>query len=147
VALGLIPIVAEWAAGIADTVARAAGSSLADVMGRLNGQLALAGLLSLGQGALLTSMLWAAAMALIVERRFVPAAGWLTAAGVFSAMGVIHAWQLTPAGVEGRIGWWAAPEFALSYFAGALFLICCSWWARYTGPLAVESAAVSGEDR
>ena len=59
VVLGLIPIVAQWAAGIADVVARAAGSSLAGVMTNLNGELALAGLLSLGQGALLTSMLWA----------------------------------------------------------------------------------------
>jgi AGZA family xanthine/uracil permease-like MFS transporter len=132
VALGLIPIVAEWAAGIADVVARAAGSSLAGVMGKLNGELALAGLLSLGQGALLTSMLWAAAMALIVDRKFVRAAGWIAAAAALSAVGVIHAWQLTPVGVEGRIGWWAAPEFALSYLAGALFLLICAWWANRT---------------
>ncbi len=133
VALGLIPIVAEWAAGIAGVVARAAGSSLADVMGKLNGELALAGVFSLGQGALLTSMLWAAAMALIVDRKFVHAAGWLAAASGLSAIGVIHAWQLTPAGVEGRIGWLAAPEFALSYAAGAVFLLICAWWARRIG--------------
>jgi AGZA family xanthine/uracil permease-like MFS transporter len=134
VALGLIPIVAEWAAGLADTVARAAGSSLAGIMDRVNGELALAGLLSLGQGALLTSMLWAAAMALIVERRFVRAAGWVSAAATFSAVGVIHAWRLTPSGVEGRIGWWAAPEFALSYLAGAVFLLLCAWWSRAAPP-------------
>jgi adenine/guanine/hypoxanthine permease len=133
VALGLIPIVAEWAAGIAGVVARAAGSSLAGVMDKLNGELALGGLLSLGQGALLTSMLWAAAMALIVDRKFVRAAAWLTAASALSAIGVIHAWRLTPAGVEGRIGWWAAPEFALSYAAGAVFLLICAWWARRVG--------------
>jgi len=133
VALGLIPIVAEWAAGIADVVARAAGSSLAGVMGKLNGELALAGLLSLGQGALLTSMLWAAAMALMVDRKFVRASGWMAAAAALAAIGVIHAWRLTQAGVEGRIGWWAAPDFALSYLAGAVFLLLCAWWARRTG--------------
>jgi len=134
VALGLIPIVAEWAAGLADTVARAAGSSLAGIMDRVSGELALGGLLSLGQGALLTSMLWAAAMALIVERRFARAAGWVSAAAAFSAVGVIHAWRLTPSGIEGRIGWWAAPEFALSYLAGACFLLLCAWWSRFAPP-------------
>jgi adenine/guanine/hypoxanthine permease len=145
VALGLIPIVAEWAAGIADTVARAAGSSLAGVMGNLNGQLALAGLLSLGQGALLTSMLWAAAMALVVEREFLRAAAWTAAAAGFSAVGVIHAWQLTPSGVEGRIAWWAAPQFALSYAAGAVFLLACGWWTRRKGFDTVSEVVASDQ--
>lgn len=129
VALGLIPIVAQWAAGIVDAVARAANSSLASIIDRLSGELALRGLLSLGQGALLTSMLWAAAMALAIERRFVHAAGWMAAAGTLSAVGIIHAWSLGPTGLEGRIGWWAAPEFALSYLAGAVFLLACAWWS------------------
>jgi adenine/guanine/hypoxanthine permease len=146
VALGLIPIVAEWAAGIADTVARVSGSSLAGIMGMLHGQLALAGLLSLGQGALLTSMLWAAMMALAVERRFVRAAGWAAAAAALSAVGVIHAWRLTPAGIEGRIGWWSAPEFALSYLAGAMFLLICAGWAARSGaPTRFGGASASDE--
>ncbi|HEY3627648.1 MAG TPA: hypothetical protein VGL00_15260 [Terracidiphilus sp.] len=141
VVLGLIPIVAQWAAGIADTVARAAGGSLASVMGNLNGQLALAGLLSLGQGALLTSMLWAAVMALVIERRFVHAAAWMGAASALSAIGVIHAWKLTAAGIEGRIGVWCAPEFALSYLAGAVFLLLCGWWTSRRG--SARSVAVT----
>jgi AGZA family xanthine/uracil permease-like MFS transporter len=104
------------------------------VLNNLDGNLALAGLLSLGQGALLTSMLWAAAMALIIERRFLRASVWLAAAAVLSAAGVIHAWRLTPAGIEGRIGWWVAPQFALSYAAGAIFLVLCAWWARHFDP-------------
>ena len=133
VVLGLIPIVAQWAASIADSVVRAAGGSLAGVMGRLDGQLALSGLLSLGQGALLTSMLWAAVMALVIERRFVRAAAWMLAAAAFSAAGVIHAWKLGDAGIEGRIGLWAAPPFALSYCAGAVFLLLCSWGVSRAG--------------
>jgi AGZA family xanthine/uracil permease-like MFS transporter len=134
VVLGLIPIVAQWAAGIADTVARKAGSSLAEVLPRMGTELALGGLLALGQGALLTSMLWAAALALMVDRRFVQAAGWLAAAAILSAFGVIHAYALTAAGIEGRIGWWAAPEFALSYAAGALFLLLCARYERREPP-------------
>jgi AGZA family xanthine/uracil permease-like MFS transporter len=87
-------------------------------------------LLALGQGGLLTSMLWAATLALVIDRRFVPAAGWLGAAAIFAAFGVIHAYRLTDAGVEGRLQWGAAPAFALSYAAGAAFLLWCGWYAR-----------------
>jgi AGZA family xanthine/uracil permease-like MFS transporter len=83
-------------------------------------------LIALGQGGLLTSMVWAAALALAVDRKFTQAAGWMAAAAVLSAFGVIHAYALTPGGVAGRVGWWTAPEFALSYAAGAVFLLLCS---------------------
>jgi AGZA family xanthine/uracil permease-like MFS transporter len=132
VALGLIPMLAQWAAGIADTVARAAGSSLATILPRVGTELPLAGLLSLGQGALLTSMLWAAAMALAIERRFVQAAAWMSAAALFSCFGVIHAYTLTSAGIEGRVGWFAAPAFAVSYGAGTVFLLLCARYNRIT---------------
>lgn len=134
VALGLVPMLAQWVVGIADTVARKAGSSLAEILPRMGSELALGGLLALGQGGLLTSMLWAAALALVIDRRFAAAAGWLAAAAVCSAFGVIHAYTLTSSGVEGRIGWGAAPEFALSYAAGTLFLLLLGWYARKQQP-------------
>jgi AGZA family xanthine/uracil permease-like MFS transporter len=137
VALGLIPVLAQWAAGLLDTVARAAGSSLSAVMGGLHGEIALAGVLSLGQGALLTSMLWATALALAADRRFLQGAAWLGAAAALSAIGVIHAWRLTPAGIEGRLGWWVAPAFAVSYLAGAGFLVGCAWWSRRSAGVVV----------
>lgn len=130
VVLGLIPMMAQWASGIADTVARAAGSSLAAILPRMGAELALGGMLALGQGGLLTSMLWAAALALVIDRRFVAASGWIAAAAVLSAFGVIHAYSLGPAGIEGRIGWWAAPQFALSYAAGSVFLLLCAWYQQ-----------------
>jgi AGZA family xanthine/uracil permease-like MFS transporter len=130
VALGLIPMLAQWAASIADTIARKAGSSLAEILPRMGTELALGGLLALGQGALLTSMLWAAAMALVIEQRFVQAAGWMAAAAMLSYFGLIHAYVLTPVGIEGRLGWNSAPAFALSYLAGAAFLLFCHWYAR-----------------
>jgi AGZA family xanthine/uracil permease-like MFS transporter len=134
VVLGLIPMMAQWASGIADTVARTAGSSLAEILPRMGTELALGGLLALGQGGLLTSMLWAAILALVIDRRFIAASGWIFAAAVLSAFGVIHAYALMPAGIEGRIGWWAAPEFALSYAAGAVFLLLCAWYQRRQRP-------------
>src|ERR1700691_3876291 len=130
VALALVPMLAQWATGIADTVARKAGSSLAQVLPGMGTEIALGGMLALGQGGLLTSMLWAATLALVIERRFVAAAGWLATAAVLAAFGVIHAYTLTPAGIEGRLRWGAAPEFAMSYAGGAVFLLVCGWYAR-----------------
>ncbi len=130
VAFGLIPMLAQLVAGIADTVVRAAGSSLAEILPRMGAELALGGLIALGQGGLLTSILWAATLALVIDRRFVAAAGWLAGAAVLADFGVIHAYTLTSNGVEGRIGWDAALEFALSYAAGAIFLLLCAWYAR-----------------
>ena len=130
VVMGLIPMLAQWATGLADTVLGKAGSSLAAVMPAFSSgastELALGGLIALGQGGLLTSMLWAATLALAVQRKFAQAAAWMAALTVLSAFGVIHAYRLTPAGVVGRLGWWVAPEFALAYGAGALFLLGCA---------------------
>ena len=128
VAMGLVPALAQWATGIADTVARKAGSSLMAVVGRMGDDLAIGGLIALGQGSLLTSMIWSAMLALIVQKRFAQAAGWVGAGAALSALGVIHAYRLSANGVESRIGWWAAPDFTLGYAAGALFLLACQWY-------------------
>ena len=133
VAMGLIPMLAQWATSLLDTVLTKAGSSLAEAMPKVGSELALGGLVALGQGGLLTSMLWAATLVLTVQRKFTQAAAWIGAAAVLAAFGVIHAYSLTPAGMMGRIGWWVAPEFTLAYGAGALFLLCCGWFWRDTG--------------
>jgi AGZA family xanthine/uracil permease-like MFS transporter len=130
VVMGLIPALAQWVTGIADTVARKAGSSLMEVAPRMGSDLAIAGLIALGQGSLLTSMLWAAALAYIVQRRFAPAAAWVATAAVLSAVGIIHAYRLSPNGVESLIGWWVAPQFTLAYAGGAAFLLSCAWYVR-----------------
>jgi AGZA family xanthine/uracil permease-like MFS transporter len=101
-----------------------------EVAPRMGGDLAMGGLIALGQGSLLTSMLWSAALALMVQRRFVPAAAWLAAAAGLSAIGIIHAYTLSSNGVESLIGWWVAPEFTLAYAAGAMFLLACAWYAH-----------------
>jgi AGZA family xanthine/uracil permease-like MFS transporter len=129
VVMGLIPALAQWATSLADTVARKAGSSLMEIAPRMGGDLAMGGLIALGQGSLLTSMLWSATLALIVQRRFASASAWLAAAAGFSAVGVIHAYRLSANGVESLIGWWVAPEFTLAYASGAGFLLVCAWYA------------------
>jgi adenine/guanine/hypoxanthine permease len=133
VVMGLIPALSQWATSIADTVARKAGSSLMEVAPRMGGDLAIGGLIALGQGSLLTSMLWSAALALMVQRRFAAAAGWLGAAACLSSVGIIHAYSLSANGVESRIGWWVAPQFTFAYAGGAVFLLACGWYARGRG--------------
>ena len=133
VVMGLIPALSQWATSIADTVARKAGSSLMEIVPRMGGDLAMGGLIALGQGSLLTSMLWSAALAFIVQRRFLPAAGWVAAAAGFSTVGIIHAYKLSPNGAESLIGWWVAPQFTLGYAGGAAFLLACAWYAQRKG--------------
>jgi AGZA family xanthine/uracil permease-like MFS transporter len=96
----------------------------------MGSDLAFGGMIALGQGSLLTSMLWAAALAYIVQRRFAPAAAWLAAAAGLSSVGIIHAYKLSPNGVESLIGWWVAPQFTLAYAGGAAFLLSCAWYLR-----------------
>ncbi len=134
VAMGLVPALAQWATGIADTVARKAGSSLMAVASRMGDDLALGGLIALGQGSLLTSMIWSAALALIVQKRFAQAAAWVGAGAMLAAFGVIHAYRLSANGVESRPGWWAAPDFALAYAVGAVFLLGCGWYRKQYQP-------------
>ena len=97
---------------------------------RFGGELAIYGMIALGQGALLVSMIWAAALVWIIERSFLKASAWMLVAAALSCFGVIHAYQLTPQGIENRLGWWVAPEFTLSYLAAALFLLACYAYAR-----------------
>ncbi|MGC2398560.1 MAG: hypothetical protein WA510_02190 [Acidobacteriaceae bacterium] len=145
VVAGLIPALAQWATALADTVARKAGSSLIQIAPRMGSDLAMGGLIALGQGSLLTSMLWSAALALIIQRRFRPAAAWLAAAAALSSVGIIHAYRLSGNGVESLIGWWVAPQFTLAYAGGALFLLGCAWYARQRGLEFAQVLAASEE--
>jgi AGZA family xanthine/uracil permease-like MFS transporter len=86
-------------------------------------ELPIYGLIALSQGALLVSMIWTAAIAFLLDRRFLPAAGWLLAAAGLSCLGLIHAYRITGRGIETILGIFAAPAFALSYLAAAAFLV------------------------
>jgi len=130
VALGLLPMLAQWATGIVTATLHATGVTLPDAVSRFGSELAVRGLFALGQGALLSSMVWAAMLALSIERRFARAALWMLAGAGLSAVGMIHAYVLTAAGVENRIGWWVGPEFTCVYLAGAVFLLLCEGYAR-----------------
>jgi AGZA family xanthine/uracil permease-like MFS transporter len=130
VALGLVPMLAQWVTQIVDLAIRKAGADMLTVAPRFGGELAIYGMIALGQGALLVSMIWAATLVWIIERRFLQASAWMLVAAVLSCFGVIHAYQLTSQGIENRLGGWVAPEFTISYAAAAGFLVVCHLYAR-----------------
>jgi AGZA family xanthine/uracil permease-like MFS transporter len=130
VALGLVPMLAQWVTQIVDLTARKSGSDLMTLAPRFGGEFAIYGMIALGQGSLLVSMIWASALVWIVERKFLWASAWMLVAALLSCFGVIHAYRLSPQGIENLLGWWVAPQFTLSYLAAAVFLFACHRYAR-----------------
>ena len=142
VAFGLLPMLASWGLQLVDLALRKGGSSLLQAAPKFGEELAIYGLIALSQGALLVSMVWAAALAYILDRRFLPAAGWLLAGAVLSFFGLIHAYDLNSAGIMNKLGIFAAPEFAISYAAAALFLAGCHFYIRRFPSAAQNSESI-----
>jgi adenine/guanine/hypoxanthine permease len=124
VALGIVPALAAWGLLMLETGLRAAGKSLFEVgLAPFAQSLAIHGMISLERGFIFTSMILAAIGVALIERTFVTASLWSLAAAFFSALGIIHAYDITAGGVTSRFGWLAAPEF----FVGYLLLAVLFW--------------------
>lgn len=123
VALGLVPSLAAWALLLIETALRKAGTSLYDTFPKFGGDLYIHGVIALSQGFILSSMVLASMLALVVEKRFVKAAVWALVGGLLSFFGLIHAYTLAPSGVQNKLGWAAAPDFACAYLGAALLLM------------------------
>jgi AGZA family xanthine/uracil permease-like MFS transporter len=128
VALGLIPALAAWALVLIETALRKAGASLFDTAPKFGADLFVHGVIALSQGFILTAMVLAAMLAFIIDRNFLKAALWALAGAGLSAVGVIHAYELTPLGVQNKFGWLAAPQFTLGYALTAGLLIALHLW-------------------
>lgn len=139
VAIGLVPPLAGWALLLVETVARKAGSSLALIAPKCGSDLYIYGVIALNQGFLMTSMIFAATLVYLIERKFKLAAGWMMVGALLSATGFIHAFKMTPQGVQNVIGLrpggpifghsLASTEFTIAYtvVAGLLY-----WLYFYT---------------
>lgn len=123
VAFGLIPALSAWALLLIDTALQKAGHTLYEVAPRFGNELYLPGLIALSQGFLLSAMVLTAIFALGAQHKFRPAAWWCLAGALLSMGGLIHAYTLTPLGVQNKFGLAAAPEFALAYALTGLFLL------------------------
>jgi AGZA family xanthine/uracil permease-like MFS transporter len=137
VTLGLMPSLAAWALLLIDTTLRKAGTNLYDVAPKFGNDLYIYGIISMSQGFLLTGMVLSAMMVFVVEREFLKAAIWATAAAMLSFFGVIHAYVLAPSGIQNRFGLGAAKAYALAYLIAALLLVALQLYNR--GKVAVNS--------
>jgi AGZA family xanthine/uracil permease-like MFS transporter len=122
VAVGFIPSFASWALLLVETSLRVAGTSLFAVASKFGTELYIFGAIALSQGFLLTSMILSAVVVFMVEKQLHKAAFWCLAASALSFFGVIHAFNLTEAGIQNKFGLGAAPHFAAAYLMAAVVL-------------------------
>jgi AGZA family xanthine/uracil permease-like MFS transporter len=144
VALGLVPALAAWALLLIEAALRVAGMNLEDAVDALASQesVYVKGIAALSQGFLVSSMVLAAMLVFVIERRFLIAAGWALAAALLSAAGLIHGFEITAAGVQNRffdlqVGPDAtnpAAMFAIAYALGAVVLIAVHYARRPEQP-------------
>jgi AGZA family xanthine/uracil permease-like MFS transporter len=139
VSLGIVPALASWALLLIETAVRAAGSTLYAAAPKFGQDLYIHGIIALSQGFMLTSMILAAVLVFIIEGKFLKAAAWVGMAAVLSYFGLIHAYALTPLGVENSFGLNVAPEFAATYGLGALVLLGFHWHYK-TSPAHPDAA-------
>ena len=126
VAVGLIPALGAWAYMLIEQTLLKVGSTVhaaQDSFGRSPADIFLHGAIALNQGFIVTSMIFAAVMAFVVDRQFHKAAAWTAVAAILSMLGVIHAYELTEAGLFTHFGLWQAPQFALAYWATTALLL------------------------
>lgn len=137
IVFGLFPAIAGWGTLILQSAFRYANGvlsgvlaktenteSLAIVLGQVpNGALPfqLHGLISLSQGFLLTSMVWAALTVTIIERRFFITARWSFIGGLLTAIGLIHSYELQGNEILGNYRFPASQEFLLAYIVLGIF--------------------------
>jgi AGZA family xanthine/uracil permease-like MFS transporter len=88
VAVSFIPAVAALVLIQANGLLGAVGKSPADLVG--DGRLTFGTLLVMGNGFVLTALVWGSALAAIIDRRLGPAAGVLGAGGLATLFGLIH---------------------------------------------------------
>jgi len=113
VAVSFIPAVAAVVLIQANGLLGAVGRSAADLAG--DGRLTFGALLVMGNGFVLTALVWGSALAAIIDRRLAPAAAVLTAGGVAALFGLIH----SPL-ASGAMFWpWSVPGSTPLVMAGA----------------------------
>jgi len=84
---------------------------------------------------LLSAMVLAAILVFIIEREFLQAAAWTATAAGLSLIGLIHAYELTPLGVQNKFGIAAAPAFGAMYGLSALLLVSLHFLGQRNGSL------------
>jgi AGZA family xanthine/uracil permease-like MFS transporter len=143
VAVSFIPPIAALALIQVNAVLASIGKGPGDLAAPE--RLTVAALLVLGNGFVLIALLWGWALCSIVDRRFLPAAAILGAAGVASLFGVIHSPR-----ANGALFWpWSAGsptpvELAGAYGMAAALLLLCAARVQSDTPPAAPSPRAEG---
>lgn len=136
VAFGLIPAFAAYVMYVVESSLRVAGVPLtmavADQLTASN--VFIRGIIILSQGSLLISMIFAAAMVFLIERKFDKAAWWIFTASGLSFTGLIHAYRLTETGVQNGFGVASSPKFGLMYALIGLILLAMHYHQKSNKP-------------
>jgi adenine/guanine/hypoxanthine permease len=133
VAIGLFPAIAAWGLLVLTQTLGAAGTATNDptlaarvlhepAAFRLSG-LQLSGLVALSQGFMITSMVWSAISAHLIDRAFRRAAAAALFGAVAAFFGFVHAGSITPAGGLYEIGWATGWRWAVGYALCAGFFL------------------------
>ncbi|MCW7498150.1 NCS2 family permease [Leptospira levettii] len=142
VVVGLLPAFAGWAVLIIQNVFLFLDGKLQGILQELGAKqtyhfslsdipphlpflpYALSGILSLSQGFLITSMIWAAMVVFILEREWLKASVWAVIAACLSMFGWIHAYELKGNAIFNRFTEIANWDFPIAYISLAtLFLL------------------------
>ncbi len=140
VAFGFIPTLAAWLLLQIETTLRVVGTDLYSSASKFTGSIFIEGIFALNQGFILTSMIFGAVLVYTTERQWQKAAAWCLAAAGLSWLGLIHAYTLTPLGLQARFGWGMAKGFTAAYLACALLLLALKVFGR----VALDPSAVAG---
>jgi len=132
VVVGLLPGIGAWGALMAKNGLRAAGMGTPErpftdaLVGEfLKNDVWIHGAFSLEQGFLFSSMLLAAAVVGVIERKWSAAAAWCAIAAVLSMTGLMHSYQWTAGDTVLKLS--PAWPFAMAYAVMALIFYTAHW--------------------
>ncbi|MBN2196344.1 MAG: NCS2 family permease [Polyangiaceae bacterium] len=133
-AVGLLPGIAAWGAFMLKQGLRGGGLGSPDtpfdatIAERLtNSGVFAGGVFALEQGALLTSLLWAAMVVEIIERRFSYAATWALVGAMLSFFGLIHSYAYTVGDTVQALVPGRATAWSVGYLLTAALLVAVRW--------------------
>jgi AGZA family xanthine/uracil permease-like MFS transporter len=143
VALGLFPAIAGWGVLILTQTLSAAGFATGDfgLAERVlhkpaafeSAGLRLQGLIALSQGFMLSCLVWSAASACLIDRKFGAATRFMLVGAALSFFGFIHAGTLSPAGAIYDVRWASGWPWAIGYLLSAAFFALTGAWVRRSG--------------
>lgn len=119
VIVAFMPQLVSWANGMLGKVATAAGSSIKEIGNEalVQAGIKIYGLTSISAGSIVTSVLWGAIAAHMIDKNYKTAGGFALVASALSYIGFIHSPSLKLGAALSFAGWYLALT-ALLYFLG-----------------------------